>query len=107
MSSNLRNKYAPSSERGTNWRDRAECLTEDPELFFPVGVRNNGSGYEQQERAKKVCGRCAVREACLSFALETNQNDGVWGGLGENERRALRRRAFRERRLGSAAIERD
>ncbi len=103
MSTNLRNKYAPSPERGSDWRDRAACLTTDPELFFPTG--KTGPAADQIDKAKAVCGRCAVREVCLTFALETDQNDGVWGGLDEDERRALKRRASRNRRIAKTAIE--
>jgi WhiB family redox-sensing transcriptional regulator len=39
-----------------------------------------------------------VTEQCLQYALETNQDSGVWGGLSEDERRALKRRAARARR---------
>ncbi|GMA89834.1 hypothetical protein GCM10025869_03630 [Homoserinibacter gongjuensis] len=82
-----------------DWRDKAACLTVDPELFFPVG--NTGPAVDQIEKAKTVCGRCTVSEQCLQYALETNQDSGVWGGLSEDERRALKRRAARApRQLG-------
>ncbi|GAA4187752.1 hypothetical protein GCM10022288_13040 [Gryllotalpicola kribbensis] len=79
-----------------DWRDKAACLTADPELFFPVG--NTGPAVDQIEKAKQVCGRCPVTEVCLQYALETGQDSGVWGGLSEDERRALKRRAARARR---------
>ena len=81
-----------------DWRDDAACRTVDPELFFPVG--NTGPALDQIERAKAVCGRCPVTEQCLQYALETNQDSGVLGGLSEDERRALKRRAARARRAG-------
>jgi WhiB family redox-sensing transcriptional regulator len=79
-----------------DWRDNAACLTADPELFFPVG--NTGPAVEQIEKAKSVCARCTMTEVCLQYALETSQDSGVWGGLSEDERRALKRRAARARR---------
>ena len=79
-----------------DWRDKAACLTADPELFFPVG--NTGPAVDQIEKAKAVCARCTVTEICLQYALETGQDSGVWGGLSEDERRALKRRAARARR---------
>ena len=79
-----------------DWRDRAACLSVDPELFFPVG--NTGPAVEQIDRAKAVCSHCPVTEYCLQYALDTNQDSGVWGGLSEDERRALKRRAARARR---------
>ena len=78
-----------------DWRHRAECLTEDHELFFPVGT--TGPALAQVEEAKKVCRRCEVREECLRWALEAGQDHGVWGGMSEDERRAMKRRASRAR----------
>lgn len=78
-----------------DWRHKAACLTEDPELFFPVG--NTGPALQQIEDAKKICQRCEVREQCLAWALEAGQDHGVWGGMSEDERRAIKRRAARSR----------
>ncbi|TGO06140.1 WhiB family transcriptional regulator [Serinibacter arcticus] len=79
-----------------DWRHEAACLTEDPELFFPIG--NTGPALSQIDEAKAVCQRCDVVDACLKWALETGQDSGVWGGLSEDERRALKRRTARARR---------
>lgn len=73
-----------------DWRDRAACRDEDPELFFPIGT--TGPAERQSELAKRVCRRCPVVDPCLQFALRTGQNYGVWGGTTPEERRALRRR---------------
>jgi WhiB family transcriptional regulator, redox-sensing transcriptional regulator len=78
-----------------DWRHIAACRDEDPELFFPIG--NTGPALLQIEEAKSVCRRCPVREECLQFALESGQDAGVWGGLSEDERRALKRRNARAR----------
>jgi WhiB family redox-sensing transcriptional regulator len=69
-----------------DWRHRAACLEEDPELFFPIG--NTGPALLQIEEAKAVCRRCDVVDTC------------VWGGMSEDERRALKRRTARARRAG-------
>jgi WhiB family transcriptional regulator, redox-sensing transcriptional regulator len=76
-----------------DWRHRSACLEEDPELFFPIG--NTGPAILQIEEAKAVCRRCEVREQCLAWALEAGQDHGVWGGMSEDERRALKRRNAR------------
>ena len=81
-----------------NWRDRAACIGEDPELFFPDG--NTGPALRQAEAAKAVCRRCQVAEICLRWALDSGQDVGVWGGMSEDERRALRSRSTRVRRAG-------
>ena len=78
-----------------DWRHNAACLTEDPELFFPIG--NTGPALAQIERAKQVCARYEVREQCLAWALEAGQDHGVWGGMSEEERRAIKRRKSRGR----------
>jgi len=79
------------------WRDRAPCLQEDPELFFPIG--NTGLALVQVEEAKAVCRRCEVVDICLKWAVEFGQDAGVFGGLSEDQRRALKRRDARARRL--------
>ncbi|MFG2586888.1 WhiB family transcriptional regulator [Streptomyces sp. NBC_01166] len=77
-----------------NWRMHAACREEDPDLFFPIG--STGPALVQAEEAKAVCGTCPVREQCLEWALENGQDSGVWGGMDENERRALKRRRARQ-----------
>lgn len=73
-----------------DWRHRAACREQDPELFFPVG--NSGPALVQIAEAKAVCRRCPVADECLSWALTSGQDYGVWGARSEDERRALSRR---------------
>src|SRR3712207_8386647 len=83
-----------------DWRHRALCRDEDPELFFPIGT--TGPALVQIEQAKAVCQRCPVVESCLDWALRSGQDSGVWGGLSEDERRALKRRDRKSTRLNSS-----
>jgi WhiB family transcriptional regulator, redox-sensing transcriptional regulator len=83
-----------------DWLHRARCKDEDPELFFPIGT--TGPAAAQTEAAKSICMRCDVRLQCLEWAMATGQDAGVWGGLSEEERRALRR-ARRRSELGRLA----
>jgi WhiB family transcriptional regulator, redox-sensing transcriptional regulator len=85
----------PDKEASMDWRHRALCRDEDPELFFPIG--NTGPALLQVEEAKAVCRRCPVTDECLSWALESGQDAGVWGAMSEDERRALKRRRARAR----------
>ncbi|RYV49297.1 WhiB family transcriptional regulator [Pengzhenrongella frigida] len=78
-----------------DWRHRAACLNEDPELFFPIGTA--GPAQHQLEQARVICHRCPVIDACLAWSLESGQDAGVSGGLSEEERRSLRRRTARQR----------
>jgi WhiB family redox-sensing transcriptional regulator len=89
--------HRPRTERRTvmDWRHRAACRDEDPELHFPIG--NSGPALLQIAEAKTVCRRCPVVSRCLAYALETNQSFGVWGGMSEDEREALKRRNARTR----------
>lgn len=81
---------------GRTWRDSAACREEDPELFWPAGY--TGPGALQAEQAKAVCRtRCPVMGQCGEFAIDTRQDDGVWGGLTPDERKSIRRRAERDR----------
>ena len=71
------------------WKQRANCSGTDPEAFFPVG--KGGTLKTQSNTPKKICQRCSVRAECLAYAIEEKLYDGVWGGLDEDERRAMRR----------------
>ncbi|MBN9096680.1 MAG: WhiB family transcriptional regulator [Pseudonocardia sp.] len=79
-----------------DWRHRAGCREEDPELFFPIGV--SGPARAQIEEVMTVCSRCPVSGSCLNWALSAGEDVGVWGGLDEEQRRALRVGAVRSRR---------
>jgi WhiB family redox-sensing transcriptional regulator len=67
-----------------HWSDVAACKGSRPDELFVRGAAQN--------RAKQVCGQCAVRTECLAEALDNNIEWGVWGGMTERERRALLRR---------------
>lgn len=75
------------------WLHLAVCRDESPELFFPAG--NSGPALAQIAEAKSVCNRCPVKSECLAWSLESNQDAGVWGGLSEDDRRALKRTCSR------------
>jgi WhiB family transcriptional regulator, redox-sensing transcriptional regulator len=79
-----------------SWRQDAACRDLDPNLFFPPSD-------EEAAPAKAVCATCPVREECLEYALVTRQDDGVWGGLDETERKRLRRRRQAAARAARAA----
>ena len=78
------------------WRDQAMCRDTDPELFFPIGT--TGQALLQIAKAKSICCQCPVTVECLDFALETNQDTGIWGGNSEDERRHMRRTAAQQAR---------
>lgn len=64
----------------------ALCAEVATDLFFPEG---NASSVA----AKRICGDCPVRIRCLRYALDHDEQHGVWGGLSAHERRQLKRGA--------------
>jgi WhiB family redox-sensing transcriptional regulator len=66
---------------GVTWRQRAICLGEDPDVFFPA---HGDPGI----RARQICARCPVRVGCREHAV-ANDEWGIWGGLDREQRRAL------------------
>lgn len=70
-----------------------------PRLVFPIGT--TGPALDQIERAKAICKQCSVVQGCLEWALETHQDAGIWGGLTDDKRRALRRSRQRRSRTAS------
>jgi hypothetical protein len=58
------------------WRDQAACrdlVTADHDPFFA----DTKAG---QREAIGICTACPVRDACLTFAVRTSQQYGIWGG---------------------------
>ena len=68
------------------WREAAACLVNREVDFFP-----DREDVAEVARAMAVCATCPVAAECLSWALETNQPDGIWGGHTLKERRSIRR----------------
>lgn len=81
------------------------CRDADPELFFPIG--SSGPALNQINEAKTICARCVFTRDCLTYALETGQDAGVWGGTSEEERRALRAGWAGGQTNGSISVESD
>ena len=80
--------------RAERW-SRAACSTADPDLFFPIS--SSGPAVHQAKRAKAICARCEIRQACLDYAIDAGPVQGVWGGTTERERRMLKQRGRRAR----------
>ena len=77
----------PARDSRPDRRDEAACRDADPELFFPEGdIR---SARAQVKTAKLICRGCLVSATCLSWALASGQQAGIWGGLTEDERHRL------------------
>lgn len=76
----------------TPWREAASCLDAPAGVtFFP-----HKEDLVAIVQAKAVCATCPVADVCLSWAIETNQSEGIWGGHTAKERRKLRRHWLEE-----------
>lgn len=79
-----------------NWREGAACFDQTGFDFFPAPEDTIGI-----ERVKAICRICPVADDCAAFAIETNQTEGVWGGMTQAERVKLRRRWLQDLREAS------
>lgn len=82
-----RNLLAPINEA---WREQAACKDKPTGLFYV------GRGGSECKEAIAICNSCAVREECLEWALATNEPEGIWGGMGPQSRKNLRRQRRRK-----------
>ena len=74
-----------------HWREDANCLSADTEVFFPSG---RGAGEERWDAAKAICVGCRVKKQCLNLVIKLEEHDdrwGVFGGLSPLERRPIRK----------------
>lgn len=101
----IKTSFAPPScgETYWEWQDGANCKDLDPGIFFPEG--NSGKLPEKYDKIKdprtvddyeelvkrEYCAGCEVQSQCLTFAIATNQDSGVWGNMTSKERRGYRR----------------
>lgn len=95
---------AETSADDIGWQDDAACRGADPDLFFAPDVESVTARERREARAKRVCSRCPVAEACLEWRLgfEHQRDAGIWGAMNEDERWWLRKNRLRtERRKAS------
>lgn len=75
-------KFTRIVPRG-RWTNQAACADTDPNMWF---LEDQGSYVA----ARTICAGCPVRPECLAWALETNTEHGMFGGLSPLERKKLR-----------------
>lgn len=66
------------------------CSPDIGDDFYAHG--HGASSTATRLYAKRICRGCPVMAECLQWALEHDEQEGVWGGLDPNERAALRRK---------------
>jgi WhiB family redox-sensing transcriptional regulator len=74
--------------RPAHWSTAAVCKSgeEHPDTWFPIPTDKLAV-----EHAKGLCRRCPVQMRCRTDALNRGEEYGVWGGLDEDELRAVRK----------------
>lgn len=73
-----------------SWDQEARCRTRDPALFFgPNRFEPKRERLAREAEAKAVCRTCPCIRQCREYAVTIGELYGVWGGLGETDRREL------------------
>ncbi len=72
------------------WRLRATCRDIDSAVFFSPDGERAPERFAREARAKAICARCPVIRECAAYAIGVGERYGVWGGLSEQDRAALR-----------------
>ena len=67
-----------------SWRTKGACQGLDTEIFYP-------DNEDHADFAISVCSDCVVRLACLEYALENREHQGVWGATTARDRRRMLR----------------
>jgi WhiB family redox-sensing transcriptional regulator len=79
-----------------DWQAEGSCRGIDNGLFFHPDSERGSARAAREAQAKAICLRCPVLERCREHALSVQEPYGIWGAMGERERRDLlarRRRA--------------
>ena len=65
------------------WMQHGACRSEytDPEWWWPRDVNDPNTPV-----ALTICRDCRVRDLCLDYAIQHNEREGIWGGVGPAER---------------------
>jgi WhiB family redox-sensing transcriptional regulator len=58
-------------------------------IFYHPARERCRQKSERITRAKAVCQACPVITECATWALQTQEPYGVWGGMSEDERAAI------------------
>lgn len=89
------------NDMGDRWRADAACQDSDPAIFFPVA---GPTVRADVKRAKEICAKCPVRQACLDYSLQLPFPwHGIFGGLTPRERSAIGPRYTRPIEHGTVA----
>ncbi|MTV24726.1 WhiB family transcriptional regulator [Nitriliruptoraceae bacterium ZYF776] len=81
---------APLAPVEDGWELEGRCRSEDPTLFFgPNRFEPKRERLAREAAAKAICAECPALVACREHAVLHGELYGVWGGMGETDRRSL------------------
>lgn len=70
------------------WVTQAACNPMNAEFFFPPSSFDN---VVATRPTREICdNHCTVREQCLKWALDNDEQNGIWGGMTARQRRDLK-----------------
>ncbi|WP_370946173.1 WhiB family transcriptional regulator [Amycolatopsis sp. cg5] len=84
-----------------DWQLKGSCRGADSSLFFHTDNERGSARERREARAKEICHGCPVLQQCRRHALTVQEPYGIWGGLGEIERRQL---FLRQRRASKKSV---
>jgi WhiB family redox-sensing transcriptional regulator len=76
------------------WREKGACwgITISPETDYWYPEEDDEDKALKIETAKAICSQCPVLDECFEYALEYEDEFGIWGGKTPRERRAYKRK---------------
>lgn len=71
--------------KGQGWKLKAKCQNSPfPDAWYGKS--------DSTSKARMLCQGCPVSSQCLAYALENDEQYGIWGGMTTPERRRLKRK---------------
>lgn len=72
------------------WQEHGLCRSIDAGVFFPpVHFEPKPEREAREAEAKAICAQCPVRVECLEWALDAEEQFGIWGGHSELDRKHI------------------
>lgn len=78
-----------------DWQREGLCRGKNSAMFYHPRGERGPARARREERAKTICRSCPVIVQCRHYALSTEEQHGIWGALGESERRDIIKRRKR------------
>jgi WhiB family redox-sensing transcriptional regulator len=66
------------------WVVHAPCAQTSPDLFYSDG--KGGRDVSNVNLARRVCAGCPYKAPCALWAIQNDEQFGIWGGLTPGQR---------------------